>query len=150
MKAHQCVWGERVAGAFILQYIFFFFFCTVPELKEGCELELKSIGRVVAPVQLRLSLLTRCTVRSCCHTSVLPSHHSRAACTHLLLCHFHRMGPFAALHCLANKCIHWKAITTHKSQLPNEMPVLTLAHDRWRSCQQAENSFHQPAASRKS
>lgn len=78
-------------GASILQYIFFF---TVPEQEEDGELELKSIGQVGAPVQLRLSLLIRCRVRNCCHTSVLPSHHRSAACTHLLLCHFQGMGPF--------------------------------------------------------
>lgn len=43
-----------------------------------------------------------------------------------------------------------KQITTHTSQLPIELPVLTQALDRWRPCQQAKNSFHQPAASRKS
>lgn len=81
----------RVGAASILQYIFFF---TVPEQEEDGDLELKSIGQVGAPVQLRLSLLIRWRVRNCCHTSVLPSHHRSAACTHLLLCHFHGMGPF--------------------------------------------------------
>lgn len=118
----------------IMQYIFFALFAQ----GGGGELELKSIVRVCAPVQLRLSRLTRCGVRSCCHTSVLLCPLG-AACTSLLLCHLQRREGL-----LFYLFFYFYSFTTEQLQHINPGLQYNCQHfDRWQPCRQAENPLHQ-------